>query len=183
VIALGLVVAALTSAEAPVTIDDALKLLREQSPQTAADRAQLEVTAAEQITASTLPNPSFAYTGQELLAGKNTGSIGAHQLTVEPAPFSWRAGGTLLFAHARHHPEIRPARLDSRGSFPVVLLPGGGAGCRAIHRCHLEQSQRAVERRLVPALLSRDLARVDRQAGFGERILCGGSREPQRQPK
>ena len=68
---------------ATVTIDDVMKLLDERSPRTAADRASIDVVAADRLTARTLPNPSVSYGGVHLVSGLSTGAITQHQVVVE----------------------------------------------------------------------------------------------------
>jgi len=80
-----------------VTLDDVLKLLEERSPRTAAERASIPVAAADRITARTLPNPTFSYSGVRLVSGLSTGAITAQQFIVEQP---------LLMFHQRQ------ARLD-----------------------------------------------------------------------
>ncbi|WP_163864402.1 TolC family protein [Myxococcus eversor] len=66
-----------------VTLEEALSLLAEHSPWTAAERARVDVAAAERVTAGMLPNPSLSYGGQRLASGANTGAVSQHQLTLE----------------------------------------------------------------------------------------------------
>jgi cobalt-zinc-cadmium efflux system outer membrane protein len=68
---------------AAVTLDDVLKLLDERSPRTAAERASIQVVAADRITARTLPNPAMSYGGVHLVSGLSTGAITQQQLVVE----------------------------------------------------------------------------------------------------
>lgn len=68
---------------ATVTLEQALQLLAERSPRTLADRAAVEVAAADRITARTLPNPSVSYGGVHLMSGLSTGATTQHQAIVE----------------------------------------------------------------------------------------------------
>lgn len=68
---------------ATVTLEDVLKLLEERSPGTAAERASIQVAAADRITARTLPNPSLSYGGVHLVSGLSTGAVTQHQLVLE----------------------------------------------------------------------------------------------------
>jgi cobalt-zinc-cadmium efflux system outer membrane protein len=68
---------------ANVTIDDVLRLLNERSPRTAADRAAIDVAAADRITARTYPNPNVSYGAVHLVSGLSTGAITQHQLVVD----------------------------------------------------------------------------------------------------
>jgi cobalt-zinc-cadmium efflux system outer membrane protein len=66
-----------------VTLDEVLKILDEQSPATAAERASIAVAAAERVTAQTYPNPSLSYGGVHLVSGLSTGAVTQHQLVLE----------------------------------------------------------------------------------------------------
>ena len=68
---------------ATVTIDQVMTLLEERSPRTAADRASIDVAAADRLTARTLPNPSISYGGVHLVSGLSTGAVTQHQVVVE----------------------------------------------------------------------------------------------------
>ncbi len=83
---------------ATVTLEEVLRLLAERSPRTAADRASVAVTAADRVTAETLPNPTLSYGGVHLVSGLSTGATTQHQLIVEQP---------LLLFHQRQ------ARLDA----------------------------------------------------------------------
>ena len=77
-----------------------MQLLDGRSPRTLADKATLDVTAADRITAATLPNPSISYGGTHLFQGLSTGAVTQHQVVVEQP---------LLLFHQRH------AREDAAG--------------------------------------------------------------------
>jgi len=66
-----------------VTIDDVLQLLNERSPRTAADRASIDIAAAERITARTYPNPDVSYGAVHLVSGLSTGAVTQHQLVFD----------------------------------------------------------------------------------------------------
>ena len=53
-----------------VTIDELLQLLRERSPRLVAERAQIDVAAADLIAAEVLPNPSISYGSTNVVGGK-----------------------------------------------------------------------------------------------------------------
>ena len=55
------------SLPARVTLDQVLQLLNDRSPRTAAERATVDVVAADRITAGTLPNPTISYGGVSTL--------------------------------------------------------------------------------------------------------------------
>jgi outer membrane protein, heavy metal efflux system len=71
------------SLPARVTLDDVLRVLNERSPRTIADRAAVDVAAADRITANTLPNPQISYGGLRLVSGLSTGAINQDQLVVD----------------------------------------------------------------------------------------------------
>ena len=80
--------ASATSAQPPplpatVTIDDVLRLLNDRSPRTAADRASVDVTAADRITARTYPNPDVSYGAVHLVSGLSTGAVTQHQIVLD----------------------------------------------------------------------------------------------------
>ena len=66
-----------------VTLDQVLQLLNDRSPRTAAERAKVDVVAADRITAGTLPNPTISYGGVHLFAGSSTGAVTSHQFVVD----------------------------------------------------------------------------------------------------
>jgi outer membrane protein, heavy metal efflux system len=66
-----------------VTLQQVLDLLDTRSPRTVADRATVDVAAADRVTASTLPNPSVSYGGVHLVSGLSTGAVTEHQVIVE----------------------------------------------------------------------------------------------------
>jgi cobalt-zinc-cadmium efflux system outer membrane protein len=71
------------SLPARVTLDDVLRVLNDRSPRTIADRAAVDVAAADRITANTLPNPQISYGGLRLVSGLSTGAINQDQLVVD----------------------------------------------------------------------------------------------------
>jgi cobalt-zinc-cadmium efflux system outer membrane protein len=83
---------------AAVSLEEVLKLLDERSPRTAAERASIAVTAADRITAQTLPNPTLSYGGVHLVSGLSTGAVTQQQVILEQP---------LLLFHQRQ------ARLDA----------------------------------------------------------------------
>jgi hypothetical protein len=54
---------------ADVTIDEVLRLLIERSPRTIADRASIDVAAADRVTARIYPNPDISYGATHLVSG------------------------------------------------------------------------------------------------------------------
>lgn len=65
-----------------ITLQRALELL-EKSPRSLAERAQIDVAAAEREGARVLPNPSLSYGGLALAHGANAGPAWEHQIVVE----------------------------------------------------------------------------------------------------
>jgi len=68
---------------ATVTIDDVIRLLNERSPRTAADRASLDIAAADRVTARTYPNPDISYGAVHLVSGLSTGAVTQHQVVFD----------------------------------------------------------------------------------------------------
>jgi cobalt-zinc-cadmium efflux system outer membrane protein len=66
-----------------LTLDRALELLRDQSPQSQAEQAQVEVAAAGRVAARVYPNPSVSYGAIALAQGANTGAAWQHQIVIE----------------------------------------------------------------------------------------------------
>jgi hypothetical protein len=71
------------SLPARVTLAQVLELLDQRSPRTIAERARVDIVAADRITARTLPNPSISYGGLRLAAGANLGAVMQHELVVD----------------------------------------------------------------------------------------------------
>jgi cobalt-zinc-cadmium efflux system outer membrane protein len=114
---------------ATVTIDDVMRLLDERSPRTAADRASIDVAAADRITAHTLPNPSVSYGGVHLVSGLSTGAATQHQVVVEQPLliFGQRnareqaADLNVAAERARVADELAQRRLAVRQAFATLL--------------------------------------------------------------
>ena len=68
---------------ATVTIDEVIRLLNERSPRTVADRASIDVAAADRITARTYPNPDISYGNVHLVSGLSTGAITQNQVVFD----------------------------------------------------------------------------------------------------
>lgn len=71
-----------TSAD-EITLEDALRILRQESPRWAAERAQLGLADAEVVQAGLISNPSLSYNLLQLGLGANTGAASTHQVTLE----------------------------------------------------------------------------------------------------
>ena len=61
-----------------VTLEQVLQLLDARSPRTAAERASIDVVAADRIAASAFPNPSLSWGGSRLVSGLSTGAVTQH---------------------------------------------------------------------------------------------------------
>ena len=79
--------ASAASAQTPlpstVTLDDVLRLFNDRSPRTLADRATVDITAADRITARTYPNPDVSYGAVHLVSGLSTGAVTQHQVVFD----------------------------------------------------------------------------------------------------
>ena len=121
------------SAQAPlpatVTIDDVLRLLSDRSPRTAADRASIDVTAADRITARTYPNPDISYGAVHLVSGLSTGAITQHQVVFDEPLLLFRQRQARLDAadlnvgaeRARVERTLGERRLQVRQAFAALL--------------------------------------------------------------
>jgi len=121
------------SAQAPlpatVTIDDVLRLLNDRSPRTAADRAAIDVTAADRITARTYPNPDISYGAVHLVSGLSTGAITQHQVVFDEPLLLFRQRQARLDAadlnvgaeRARVERTLGERRLQVRQAFAALL--------------------------------------------------------------
>lgn len=112
-----------------VTIDQVMKLLEERSPRTAADRASIDVAAADRLTARTLPNPSISYGGVHLVSGLSTGAVTQHQVVVEQPLLIFgqrnarvqEADLTVAAERARVADALAQRRLAVRQAFATLL--------------------------------------------------------------
>src|SRR5215813_7266210 len=66
-----------------VTLDDVLRLFNDRSPRTLADRATIDITAADRVTARTYPNPDVSYGAVHLVSGLSTGAVTQHQVVFD----------------------------------------------------------------------------------------------------
>ncbi len=112
-----------------VTIDDVLRLLNERSPRTAADRATIDVAAADRITARTYPNPDVSYGAVHLVSGLSTGAITQHQLVFDEPLLLFKQRRARLGAadlnvtaeQARVAETLGGRRLQVRQAFATLL--------------------------------------------------------------
>ena len=86
-VALACIAARDASAQTPlpstVTIDDVLRLFNDRSPRTLADRATVDITAADRVTARTYPNPDVSYGAVHLVSGLSTGAVTQQQVVFD----------------------------------------------------------------------------------------------------
>jgi len=134
-LALATFVAAAASAQnatplpASVTLEQVLQLLDTRSPHTLAERAEVDVAAADRITADTLPNPSINYGGTHLVQGFSTGAVTQHQIVAEQPLliFGQRqarrdsADLNVSAERARVAASLAERRLDVRQAFVTLL--------------------------------------------------------------
>src|SRR5262245_335588 len=66
-----------------VTLDDVLRLFNDRSPRTLADRATVDITAADRISARTYPNPDVSYGAVHLVSGLSTGAVTQQQVVFD----------------------------------------------------------------------------------------------------
>jgi outer membrane protein, heavy metal efflux system len=66
-----------------VTLDDVLRLFHDRSPRTLADRATVDITAADRVTARTYPNPDVSYGAVHLVSGLSTGAVTQQQVVFD----------------------------------------------------------------------------------------------------
>src|SRR5712691_13171133 len=125
--------AAAAAAQAPlpptVTIDDVLRLLNDRSPRTAADRATIDVAAADRITARTYPNPDVSYGAVHLVSGLSCVAITQHQLVFDEPLLLFKQRRARLGAadlnvtaeQARVAETLGRRRLQVRQAFATLL--------------------------------------------------------------
>ncbi len=114
---------------AAVTIDDVLRLLNDRSPRTAADRASIDVTAADRITARTYPNPDVSYGAAHLVSGLSTGAVTQHQIVFDEPLLLFKQRRARLDAadlnvnaeQARVARTLSDRRLQVRQAFATLL--------------------------------------------------------------
>ena len=98
---------------AVVTLTDVLAWLHDHSPRTLADRAAVDVAAAEVVQAGILPNPSVSYDQADTVSGIDT--IGERQriLGLEMPLLIWGERGARVDA-ARRQTDAASADVRSR---------------------------------------------------------------------
>jgi cobalt-zinc-cadmium efflux system outer membrane protein len=112
-----------------VTVDDVVRLLNERSPRTAADRASIDVTAADRVTARVYPNPNISYGTTHLVSGLSTGAVTQHQIVVDEPLLIFKqrqarldaAGLNVTAEEGRVAETIAERRLQARQAFATLL--------------------------------------------------------------
>jgi hypothetical protein len=114
-----------------VTIDELLQLLRERSPRLAAERAQIDVAAADLIAAEVLPNPSISYGSTNVVDGKKTPCSKA--TCNSRAPLKFRCSSPDSGRHDARRPSAGSARLRHEYKRGTLTSPGrsGSSSCRS----------------------------------------------------
>ena len=144
-----------------VGLAQALGLLETQSPRTAADRAEVDLAAADHIGAGAWPNPTFSYGGQQLAQGTNTGSSMQHQFAVEQP--------LLLFGQ-------RGARVEA-AALNVTAEKARIAATLAERRLAVRQAFAAlVARQEQQRLVSESLAELEKAGGVVKARAAAGDR-------
>ena len=114
---------------ATVRLEDVIRLLNERSPRTVADRASIDVTAADRITARTYPNPDISYGNVHLVTGLSTGAITQHQVVFDQPLLIFKQRQARLGAadlnvaaeEARVAQALSQRRLQVRQAFATLL--------------------------------------------------------------
>jgi cobalt-zinc-cadmium efflux system outer membrane protein len=114
---------------ARVTLEQVLQIFNERSPRAAAERATVDVAAADRITATTSPNPTISYGGSHLFSGQSTGAVTQHQVVVDqPLLVSHQRQARLAVAdlnvaaeQARVSVALAARRVDVRQAFVSLL--------------------------------------------------------------
>src|SRR5262249_49179057 len=112
-----------------VAMRDVMTLLDERSPRTRAERATIDVAAADRITANSLPNPSISYGGVHLVSGLSTGATSQHQVVVEQPLLLFHqrdarrsaADLNVEVERARVAESLAARRMDVRQAFAELL--------------------------------------------------------------
>jgi outer membrane protein, heavy metal efflux system len=136
------------SLPARVTLAQVLELLDQRSPRTIAERARVDIVAADRITARTLPNPSISYGGLRLAAGANLGAVMQHELVVDQPLLLYGVRGSrrdvadlnVSAEQARVAADLADRRLQVRQAF--VSLVARQQGLRILQDS-LSELQRA----------------------------------------
>lgn len=166
------VAAAETELPAAVTLAQTLDLLEQRSPRARAERATVEVVAADRVEARLLPNPSLSYGGLQLAGGANTGSSSEHQIVVEQPLllFDQRGARTELadlrvtVERGRVTSALAELRFKVRQAFTVLLARQEEVRVLEESLADLQRVEDVVRRRAAAGDRSRyDVARIEIQ--------------------
>src|SRR5262245_39895573 len=138
-----------------VTLDRALSLLRERSPQSLAERARAQVVAAERVEASVHPNPTLSYGGVALAHGVNTGAAYQHQFVLEQPLLLFgqrkarQAAAELKLGpeRARFNADLSARGLEVRRAFTELVASQKRVELLAAELSELEQVEKIVRGR------------------------------------
>jgi len=161
-----------TRADLParVTLDQALQMLNDRSPRTLAERASVDVVAADRLTANTWPNPSVTYGGLHLVSGLSTGAVTQHQFVVDqPLPIlgqrqSRRALADLSVSaeRARVDASLAERQLEVRQAFASLMARQEESRILQESRAELERIEHVVRGRAEAGDRSEyDVLRID----------------------
>src|SRR6267378_8004662 len=172
------VAAATVVAQAPlptnVTIDDVVRLLDERSPRTVADRAMIDVAAADRITARTYPNPDVSYGAVHLVSGLSTGAVTQHQIVFDEPLLLFKQRRARLGAadlnvgaeQARVAQTLGERRLQVRQAFATLLSRQQQLAVIQESVADLQRVEGVVRGRAEAGERSDyDVARIDTEAG------------------
>ena len=112
-----------------VTLDEVLGLFNERSPRTIADRATIDIAAADRITAHTYPNPDVSYGAVHLVSGLSTGAVTQHQVVFDEPLLLFKqrqarvgaADLNVTAERARVDETLSARRLQVRQAFATLL--------------------------------------------------------------
>ena len=112
-----------------VTLDDVLRLFNDRSPRTLADRATVDITAADRVTARTYPNPDVSYGAVHLVSGLSTGAVTQQQVVFDQPLLLFRqrqartdaADLNVTAEQARVDETLSARRLQVRQAFATLL--------------------------------------------------------------
>jgi len=112
-----------------VTLDDVLRLFNDRSPRTLADRATVDITAADRVTARTYPNPDVSYGAVHLVSGLSTGAVTQQQVVFDQPLLLFRqrqarasaADLNVAAEQARIDETLSARRLQVRQAFATLL--------------------------------------------------------------
>jgi outer membrane protein, heavy metal efflux system len=122
-----------SSAQTPlpstVTLDDVLRLFSDRSPRTLAERATIDITAADRITARTYPNPDVSYGAVHLVSGLSTGAVTQQQVVFDQPLLLFKqrqarvgaADVNVTAEQARVDEMLSARRLQVRQAFAMLL--------------------------------------------------------------